>query len=131
MDMNQYLDVFVEEAKEHLQNLNISLLELEKEPNNVTVLNEIFRVAHTLKGMAGTMGFSRMTNLTHNMENVLGALLSKKIEADITVVDTLFKCLDALEGYVNEIISTGGEGEQEYEEIVQSLTDILDKSPAV
>mgnify|MGYP001257983548 FL=1 len=129
MDMNQYLDVFVEEAKEHLQNLNISLLELEKEPNNVTVLNEIFRVAHTLKGMAGTMGFSRMTNLTHNMENVLDALRSKKIEADITVVDTLFKCLDALEGYVNEIISTGGEGEQEYEEIVQSLTDILDKSP--
>jgi len=127
--MNQYLDVFVEEAKEHLQNLNISLLELEKEPNNVTVLNEIFRVAHTLKGMAGTMGFSRMTNLTHNMENVLDVLRSKKIEADITVVDTLFKCLDALEGYVNEIISTGGEGEQEYEEIVQSLTDILDKSP--
>ncbi len=131
MDMNQYLDVFVEESKEHLQNLNNSLLELEKEPNNITVLNEIFRVAHTLKGMAGTMGFSHMTNLTHNMENVLDALRSKRVEADMTVVDTLFKCLDALEGYVNEIISTGGEGEQEYEEIIQSLTDILEKSPAV
>jgi len=57
MDMNQYLDVFVEESKEHLQSLNTSLLELEKDPNNITVLNEIFRVAHTLKGMAGTMGF--------------------------------------------------------------------------
>jgi len=129
MDMNQYLDVFVEESKEHLQNLNTSLLELEKDPNNITVLNEIFRVAHTLKGMAGTMGFSRMTNLTHNMENVLDALRNKRIEADMTVVDTLFKCLDALEGYVNEIVSTGGEGEQEYEDIIRLLSDILDKSP--
>jgi len=130
MDMNQYLDVFVEESKEHLQNLNTSLLELEKDPNNITVLNEIFRVAHTLKGMAGTMGFSRMTRLTHDMENVLDALRSKKIEADMTVVDTLFKCFDALEGYVNEIVSTGGEGEQDYKEIIESLAGILDKSPA-
>jgi two-component system chemotaxis sensor kinase CheA len=129
MDMNQYLDVFVEESKEHLQSLNTSLLELEKDPNNITVLNEIFRVAHTLKGMAGTMGFSHMTNLTHDMENVLDALRSKRIEADMAVVDVLFKCLDALEGYVNEIISTGGEGEQEYKEIIKSLADILDKSP--
>lgn len=129
MDMNQYLDVFVEESKEHLQSLNTSLLELEKDPNNITVLNEIFRVAHTLKGMAGTMGFSHMTNLTHDMENVLDALRSKRIKADMAVVDILFKCLDALEGYVNEVISTGGEGEQEYKEIIKSLTDILDKSP--
>jgi len=127
--MNQYLDVFVEESKEHLQSLNTSLLELEKDPNNITVLNEIFRVAHTLKGMAGTMGFSHMTNLTHDMENVLDALRSKRIKADMAVVDILFKCLDALEGYVNEVISTGGEGEQEYKEIIKSLTDILDKSP--
>ena len=89
MDMNQYLDVFVEESKEHLQSLNTSLLELEKDPNNITVLNEIFRVAHTLKGMAGTMGFSHMTNLTHDMENVLDALRSKRIEADMAVVDVL------------------------------------------
>jgi len=130
MDMNQYLDVFVEESKEHLQNLNTSLLKLEKDPNNTTVLNEIFRVAHTLKGMAGTMSFSRMTNLTHDMENVLDALRNKKIEADMAVVDTLFKCLDALEGYVNEVVSTGGEGEQEHTEIIKSLADILDKSPS-
>jgi two-component system chemotaxis sensor kinase CheA len=130
MDMNQYLDVFVEESKEHLQNLNTSLLELEKDPGNTTVLNEIFRVAHTLKGMAGTMGFTHMTNLTHDMENLLDALRNKKIEADMAVVDTLFKCLDALEGYVNEVISTGGEGEQEYKEIIKSLAAILDKSPA-
>lgn len=53
--MSQYLGIFVEESREHLQDLNNSLLELEKDPGNISILNEIFRVAHTLKGMAGTM----------------------------------------------------------------------------
>ena len=93
MDMSQYLDIFVEESKEHLQNLNTSLLELEKEPKNTAVLNEIFRVAHTLKGMAGTMGFNHMTTLTHDMEDVLDALRNNRIEVSSSVVDCLFQCL--------------------------------------
>ena len=70
MDMSQYLEIFIDESKEHLQLLNQSLLSLEQDPQDRAVLDEIFRVAHTLKGMSGTMGFSKMAKLTHDMENV-------------------------------------------------------------
>lgn len=125
MDVSQYLDVFINEAKENVQSLNTSLLGLESDFSNVSILNEIFRVAHTLKGMAGTMGFSRMTALTHHMEDVLDALRNKKLKANSNVVDILFKCLDALECYVNEVIGTGQEGREEYQDIITSLSDVL------
>lgn len=127
MDMNQYLDIFVEESREHLQSLNSSLLELEKDPADKGVLNEIFRVAHTLKGMSGTMGFTRMQRLTHHMEDVLDALRNDRISANSDMVDILFKCLDALENYVNTIVSTGDEGNEENKGIVDALADILKK----
>lgn len=125
MDMNQYLDIFVEEAREHLQNLNTSLLELEKDNQNKAVLNEIFRVAHTLKGMSGTMGYTKMQTLTHDMEDVLDALRNDRIIANSNMVDVLFKCLDALETYVNTIASTGHEGSEAFQEIIDALAGIL------
>lgn len=125
MDMNQYLDMFVEESREHLQQLNSSLLELEKDNRNKSVLNEIFRVAHTLKGMSGTMGFTKMQTLTHDMEDVLDALRNERIFADSDMVDVLFKCLDALETYVNTISQTGQEGSEDFQEIIDALNDII------
>ena len=70
MDVSQYLEIFIDETKEHLENLNNQLLILEKEPENKDTIDEIFRAAHSLKGMAGTMGYKRMQRLTHDMENV-------------------------------------------------------------
>lgn len=70
MDTNQYLEIFIDETKEHIQTLNDQLLIIENEPENKDCINEIFRAAHSLKGMAGTMGFKRMQRLTHDMENV-------------------------------------------------------------
>ncbi|NLU51820.1 MAG: chemotaxis protein CheA [Clostridiaceae bacterium] len=125
MDMNQYLDIFTEEAREHLQHLNSSLLELEKNNRDKGVLNEIFRVAHTLKGMAGTMGFTKMQKLTHVMEDVLDALRNDRIEIVPSMVDILFKCLDALENYVGTIAVTGQEGNETNQDIVDALTGIL------
>lgn len=127
MDMNQYLDIFVEESREHLQSLSSSLLELEKNPSDKGVLNEIFRVAHTLKGMSGTMGYTRMQGLTHHMEDVLDALRNDRILVNSDIVDVLFKCLDALENYVNTIVSTGEEGNEEYKDVIDALADILKK----
>lgn len=129
MDAGQYLDIFIEEAKENLQNLNTSLLELEKDPSNLSILGEIFRVAHTLKGMAGTMGFNRMMNLTHHMEDVLDGLRCGRVKAKSSVDDILFKCLDALESYVDVIVNTGQEGQEEYKDIISSLSDILENAP--
>jgi len=128
MDMNQYLDIFIEESREHLQQLNISLLELEKDNKNKGVLNEVFRVAHTLKGMSGTMGFTKMQTLTHRMEDVLDALRNDRFFADSNMVDILFKCLDALETYVNTIAATGQEGDEAFPDVIDALHKILENN---
>jgi two-component system chemotaxis sensor kinase CheA len=127
MDMSQYLEIYIEESKEHLQSLNEALLQLEKEPDNDSVLNEIFRLAHTLKGMSGTMGFSHTLKLTHQMENVLEALRNNEIKTSSWLADLLFKCLDALESYTNHVIETGNEGDMEYTEILDELESVLSK----
>lgn len=128
MDMSQYLGVFIEETKEHLQSLNENLLLLEKSPENMEILNEIFRMAHTLKGMAGTMGFNNMQKLTHDMENVLSEIRTGKIHVNPDIVDTLFKCLDALEKYTDEIINNGVDGDEENQDIIESLNLIITKN---
>lgn len=125
MDMSQYLEIFIEESKEHLQSLNECLLQLENEPHNMELLNEVFRVAHTLKGMAGTMGFTKMQTLTHDMENALSAIRNGKIQVDGNLIDLLFQCLDALENYIEEIINTGSEGKESYEILIQKLNQFL------
>ncbi|MDF2523604.1 MAG: cheA, partial [Clostridiales bacterium] len=125
MDMNQYLEIFIEESQEHLQSLNQSLLGLETNPKDMQILNEIFRVAHTIKGMAGTMGYTKMTNLTHQMENVLDDIRNGKIDVSTFIVDVLFECLDFLENAVNHIASNGTEGNASADDIIVKLNNIL------
>jgi two-component system chemotaxis sensor kinase CheA len=125
MDMSQYLEIFIEETKEHLQSLNQCLLQMEKNPDDTSMLNEIFRVAHTLKGMSGTMGFNRMSKLTHDMENVLHALRNNEIKVSPKLTDLLFKCLDALEGYNAMVIDTGTEGTDDNTDLINALADVL------
>ncbi len=125
MDMNQYMDVFIEEAKEHLLSMNESLLELEKSPKDKSLLNQIFRVSHTLKGMAATMGFSKLASLTHEMENLLHIIRNGEIVVSAEIIDLLFECFDALEEYVTNISSTGNEGDLDSKHLVQTLNDIL------
>ena len=121
MDVSQYLEIFIDETKEHLQSLNEQLLILEKEPENESTINEIFRAAHTLKGMSGTMGYKRMQNLTHNMENIFSEIRNGKMSVTATIVDLLFKGLDALENYLSNISTTGDEGTEEYADIIAQL----------
>ena len=125
MDMNQYLDIFIDETKEHLQNLNEQILVLEKEPENEATINEIFRAAHSLKGMAGTMGYKRMQRLTHDMENVFSEIRNGKMKASDDLVDVLFRGLDALESYLANIQSTADEGTEDNEDIISVLNEIL------
>lgn len=121
MDVSQYLEIFIDETKEHLQSLNEQLLILEKEPENLDTINEIFRAAHTLKGMSGTMGYKRMQNLTHNMENIFSEIRNGKMSVTATIVDLLFKGLDALENYLSIISTTGDEGTEDYADIISQL----------
>ena len=125
MDMNQYLDIFIEESREHLQHMNDSLLELENDPKQKDLLNEIFRVAHTIKGMSGTMGFTNIATLTHEMENLLDALRNGEAEPTSQIIDILFRCFDSLDEYINHIIETGEEGELDSTELVKEIYNSL------
>ncbi|OON94031.1 MAG: chemotaxis protein CheA [Candidatus Epulonipiscioides saccharophilum] len=125
MDMSQYLQIFIEESKENLQALNENLLLLEAAPDDIEVVNVIFRVAHTLKGMAGTMGFAKMQLLTHSVENVLSEIRNGKLHITTEMVDIMFQCLDALENYVDQIINTSTEGDESYSNLIEQLEAIL------
>ena len=88
-------------------------------------INEIFRAAHTLKGMAGTMGYKRMQNLTHDMENVFSEVRNGNIKVQPEMIDVLFQCLDALEGYLASIQESSDEGTNDNEHLIKALNDIL------
>ena len=125
MDVNQYLEIFLDETKEHLENLNAKILKLEQEPEDVDTINEIFRAAHSLKGMAGTMGYKRMQNLTHDMENVFSEIRSGNMKVNSNLIDTLFQCLDALEEYTNNIQETADEGTNDNQPLIAQLAEFL------
>ncbi|MBR1691266.1 MAG: chemotaxis protein CheA [Lachnospiraceae bacterium] len=125
MDVSQYLDIFLDETKEHLQTLSDQLMILEQEPDNMDTINEIFRAAHSLKGMAGTMGYKRMQNLTHDMENVFSEVRSGNLHVDDHMVDILFQSLDALEEYTDNIQNTTEEGTNDNDHLIKALNAIL------
>lgn len=127
--MTQYLDIFIEESKEHLQAINQQVLLLEKTPDELSIVNEIFRSAHTLKGMSATMGYEDLANLTHCMENVLDAIRNKNIVVTTQVLDVLFASLDHLEAMVIEI-SEGGSGKRDVSETVRDL-EALEKGESL
>lgn len=120
MDMNQYLEVFIEESKEHLQMCSEHLLELEKQPKDLSIVNEIFRSAHTLKGMSATMGYEDLANLTHKMENVLDAIRNQKTVLTPVIFDVIFQAVDDLEAMVMSI-ADGGDGKRNVKEVVAKL----------
>lgn len=103
----QYLSVFIDESKEYIQTLNDSLLRLEKDYRDSEAINETFRALHTLKGMAGTMGFETMSKLCHKMEQLLDKIRSKKIKLDSTMLDRLFVGVDLLEKMIDSIVKSG------------------------
>lgn len=124
MDLNQYLDMFIEEAKEHLQAINENLLELEKNPSNIEVVNEVFRSAHTLKGMSATMGFDDLASLTHEMENVLDLVRNNRLTLNSNMMDIIFRCVDLLESMVLSIVE-GGDGKLDVSKAVSELQAVL------
>jgi two-component system chemotaxis sensor kinase CheA len=123
MDLNQYLDIFLEESKEHLQTINNQLLELEKNPANIEIVNEIFRSAHTLKGMSATMGYEDLASLTHQMENVLDLIRNNKLTVTANLLDIVFRSVEYLEEMVISI-SEGGNGKKDVKDVVSLLEKI-------
>jgi two-component system, chemotaxis family, sensor kinase CheA len=123
MDLSNYLEMFIEESKEHLQAINDELLKLESDSSNTAIVNEIFRSAHTLKGMAGSMGFDDLASLTHEMENVLDLLRNSKLTISSEIMDVIFRCVDLIERMVDSIES-GGDGRENVADVVSQLKRI-------
>lgn len=124
MDNSQYMEMFLEESGDHLQSLNERLLDLEKDPADSDAINEIFRSAHTLKGMSATMGYTTIAELTHDMENVLDLIRNDKLKADENIVDILFKCVDSLQQMVDNISNGDSEDAVDVKDLIAQLNAI-------
>ena len=131
MDTNQYMEMFLDESREHLDSLDDGLMTLEKDPSELSILNDIFRNAHTLKGMSATMGYTKIAELTHDMENILDALRKEQMEVTEDIVDTLLKCGDSLRQMVESIGEGGSEDVVDISEVAAKLSALLKgESPA-
>ena len=126
-EMEQYRELFLAEAMEHLQALNQYLVELENNPDNLEIINLIFRSAHTLKGSARTVGFDHISNLTHHMEDILDYLREGKIPVTSEIMDLLFECLDALETMVNEVEEGVTETSVDVDAIIEKIKELKEK----
>ncbi len=124
MDTNQYMDMFLDESHEHLQSLNEGLLSLEENSEDVSVVNDIFRNAHTLKGMSATMGYNKIAELTHEMEDVLDLIRKEQLKLDEDIIDTLFKCLDSLEQMIDSVANGETEDVVDVSDLVTKLSSI-------
>ncbi len=124
MDTNQYMDMFLDESHEHLQSLNDGLLGLEDNAEDLSILNEIFRNAHTLKGMSATMGYNKIAELTHEMEDVLDMLRKEQLAVSGDIIDTLFKCIDSLEQMINNVANGDPEDLIDVSDLVAKLSSI-------
>lgn len=109
MDINEYLPMFLAEGREHLQELNLSVVRIEEHPDDPETVDEIFRIAHSMKGMSATMGFAGMAALTHEMENVFELLRQRSGGLGRDAVTVLLRCLDALSEAVDSIEAGGTE----------------------
>ncbi|MGI6587760.1 MAG: chemotaxis protein CheA [Peptococcia bacterium] len=129
MDVSRYLDLFLEESMEHLQTLNMGLLGLEKDSNRLDLLDEIFRAAHTLKGMSATMGYDTIAQLTHKMESLLEKIKDRKFLLNQEIVNTLFQCVDVLEKILL-MIREGETPDLDLEKLLKKLKK-LEKSQVI
>ena len=130
MDMSQYMEIFIDESKEHLQHMNEILLILEKTPEDINLINEIFRIAHTIKGMSGTMGYNKVASLTHEMENLLHMVRNKEIPVSPAIIDVIFECFDSLEDQITSIESKGTESTEDYSSLVNKLINLINSKGA-
>jgi len=128
-DMSKYLEAFASEAEEHLQNLNDNFLELEKNPKDAEIIDQLFRSSHTLKSSSAAMGFQKTSDLAHSMEDALGRLRNKELVADRGIIDLLLECYDALEKMIGQVTSGGGE-DFETEPLLARLKELMG-APAV
>jgi len=106
IDLSQYMGMYVDGSRENLDLMDKHLLALEQDTDNIEAVGEIFRAAHTLKGMSATMGFEKVAHLTHEMENVLDKFRNHTVAVTPEIIDILFETFDCLRTLVNDSIDS-------------------------
>jgi len=124
MDTSEYMPMFIAEAREHLEQLNLAIVRLEEDPKDRATVDEIFRIAHSFKGMSATMGFANVAELTHNMEDVFELLRQRTSGLRPEAIDTVFACLDALSA-ATDSIESGGQEELDPAPLVRRLRSLV------
>ncbi|HDQ26524.1 MAG TPA: hypothetical protein ENN43_07260 [bacterium] len=130
MNTENYRDVFLEEAEENVRNINFSLLELEKTPSDLGHVNELFRAAHTLKGMSATMGYDKLAGFTHVLEDLLDRVRSGVLRAGQDVINMLFKSADIITGFIENIKERNLDFSDGHGEATEAIKRIIDKGSA-
>ena len=116
---------FIAEAKEHLETIEPNLLELEKVPDNLALLNDIFRPMHSLKGASGFLGLNRINQLAHKSENILDELRKGTMVVTSEIMDVILASTDALRQMIDNLESTNAEGEVEIGHIMAQIDAIM------
>ncbi|MGZ4197867.1 MAG: chemotaxis protein CheW [Solirubrobacteraceae bacterium] len=124
MDTSEYMPMFLAETREHLEQLNLAIVRLEKNPKDPPTVDEIFRIAHSLKGMSATMGFAKIAELTHAMEDVFELLRQRSAGLKTEAIDTVFACLDAL-SQATDAIEADGKEALDPEPLVKRLRSLV------
>jgi two-component system, chemotaxis family, sensor kinase CheA len=125
--LGEYQDIFLEEADEQLQELNQNLLELEKNPENLEIINNIFRAAHSLKSSAAFVGLNELSDLAHMMENLLQGIRDGGMSVTPEIVDVIFRCFDEIHNVI-DTISSGEKPEQDLQWLIDDIQAICEKS---
>ena len=129
MDLSQYAELFLAESREHLSACNQLLLEWERHPSATEPVGGIFRAVHTVKGMAATMGYGRVADLAHRMENLLDHLRRGGKPPTDDTLQLLFRATDALEKAVGLAVA-GRERELDFSTLLVDLERVSAKAPA-
>ena len=127
MDYFKYFNAFIDEANENVHALNHYLLELEQTSGNPVLLNGLFRSAHTLKASSQSMGFQRMANLTHEMEDVISDVQKGLITLNRHIFDLLFRIIDCFESLLFHICEFGSEGSSGADELLEEIAALRGK----
>ncbi|TJX66291.1 chemotaxis protein CheA [Soehngenia saccharolytica] len=125
-DNSKYKELFFEETEEYLQLLNDNMLRIEQNINDIDSLEEMFRAAHTLKGMAATMGYKSMTDLTHRMESLLGLLKSGENFKEDNIINLIFRCLDKLTEIVEDL--RNNKDDTYVKDLLEELEQLINKN---
>ena len=123
LDIEDFLEFYLLDSHEQIDKLDTGLLQLERDGENIALINELFRCAHSLKGSSGTMGFTPIVQLTHMAEDLLDKLRQGKMKVTNEIIDVLLAVADKLKLMLNQV--------EQREDITTDYEDLLDRMQAL